>query len=129
MTATLQTVERAAALGDSVLVDIRGTVGEETIMDNHDWQLTLRGEGGWLPGFDEAFVGLLNQVLRTLREAPMPTIAAVEGFCLGAGSQLAVACDLRTATAEATFGVPAAKLGLLVDQWTVRRVASARSPA
>lgn len=56
--ATLETVERPAALGDSVLVDIRGTVGEETIMENHDWQLTLRGAGGWLPGFDEAFVGL-----------------------------------------------------------------------
>lgn len=56
--ATLQTVERPAALGDSVLVDIHGTVGEETIMDNQDWQLTLRGEGGWLPGFDEAFAGL-----------------------------------------------------------------------
>jgi trigger factor len=56
--ATLQTVERPAALGDSVVVDIHGKVGEETIMDNQDWQLTLRGEGGWLPGFDEAFVGL-----------------------------------------------------------------------
>jgi trigger factor len=56
--ATLQAIERAAALGDSVLVDIRGTVGEETIMDNQDWQLTLRGEGGWLPGFEEAFAGL-----------------------------------------------------------------------
>jgi trigger factor len=57
--ATLQTVDRPAALGDSAVVDIRGTVGEETIMDNQDWQLTLRGEGGWLPGFDEAFVGLV----------------------------------------------------------------------
>jgi trigger factor len=56
--ATLQTVARAAVLGDSVAVDIRGRVGEESIMDNQDWQLTLRGEGGWLPGFDEAFVGL-----------------------------------------------------------------------
>jgi trigger factor len=56
--ATLQTVERPAALGDSVVVDIHGSVGEETIMNNQDWQLTLRGEGGWLPGFDEAFVGL-----------------------------------------------------------------------
>ena len=69
-------------------------------------------------------MALLNEVLRTLRDAPVPTLAAVEGFCLGAGSQLAVACDLRTATADAAFGVPAAKLGLLVDQWTVRRVAS-----
>ena len=41
-----------------VKVDIVGTVGENSIMDNKDWELTLRGESGWLPGFDEAFVGL-----------------------------------------------------------------------
>ncbi|MEJ5197734.1 MAG: trigger factor [Anaerolineae bacterium] len=56
--ATLQVVERPAQLGDTVTVDITGTVGEETIMDNHDWELVLKGEGGWLPGFDEAFVGM-----------------------------------------------------------------------
>lgn len=53
-----EVVERAAELGDLVKVDIVGTVGENTIMDNQDWELTLRGESGWLPGFDEAFVGL-----------------------------------------------------------------------
>jgi trigger factor len=51
-------VDRLAELGDLVKVDIVGTVGENTIMDNQDWELTLRGESGWLPGFDEAFVGL-----------------------------------------------------------------------
>ncbi len=55
---TLETVERSAAFGDTVLVDIKGVVGENTIMDNQDWELTLRSESGWLPGFDEAFVGL-----------------------------------------------------------------------
>jgi enoyl-CoA hydratase len=35
-----------------------------------------------------------------------------------------VACDLRTTTAEATFGIPAAKLGLMVDLWTVQRLAA-----
>ncbi len=55
---TLETVERPAAFGDTVLVDIKGVVGENTIMDNQDWELTLRSESGWLPGFDEAFVGL-----------------------------------------------------------------------
>jgi trigger factor len=55
---TVQTVERPAELGDVVRVDITGHVGENQIMDNHDWELTLRGESGWLPGFDEAFVGL-----------------------------------------------------------------------
>lgn len=55
---TLQEVDRPAQLGDTVLVDIKGTVGEDVIVDNQDWELTLRGESGWLPGFDEAFVGL-----------------------------------------------------------------------
>jgi enoyl-CoA hydratase len=61
-------------------------------------------------------------VLRGLRDAPFPTLAVVDGFALGAGTQLAMACDLRSATAAARFGVPAAKLGLMVDQWTVRRL-------
>jgi trigger factor len=56
--ASHEVVDRPAELGDLVRVDIAGTVGENTIMDNKDWELTLRGESGWLPGFDEAFVGL-----------------------------------------------------------------------
>ena len=56
--ASHEVVDRPAELGDLVKVDIVGTVGENTIMDNQDWELTLRGESGWLPGFDEAFVGL-----------------------------------------------------------------------
>jgi trigger factor len=56
--ATVETVDRPAQLGDTVRVDIKGVVGENTIMDNQDWELQLRGESGWLPGFDEAFVGL-----------------------------------------------------------------------
>lgn len=73
---------------------------------------------------DPAFVARLGGVLRRLRVLPMPTIAAVDGFCLGAGTQLAVACDLRMATATSRFGVPAGKLGVMVDWWTVQRVAT-----
>jgi enoyl-CoA hydratase len=62
-------------------------------------------------------------VLDRLREASMPTIAAVDGAALGAGCQLAIACDLRVATTRARFGIPAAKLGLMVDHWTVQRLA------
>ena len=71
---------------------------------------------------DDEFVALLHRVLTWFREAPFPTMAAIEGFALGAGTQLALACDLRMATPESGFGVPAAKLGLLVDQWTIRRL-------
>lgn len=91
--------------------------------------VVLRGAGGHfcagadLKGVeDQAFVGLLNQVLVRLTEAPFVAIAAVEGVALGAGTQLAVACDLRVATSAASFGIPAAKLGLAVDSWTAERL-------
>lgn len=91
--------------------------------------LVLAGEGGHfcagadLSGVeDPEFVAVLNRLLRSLRDAPLPTIAAIDGAALGAGTQLAVACDLRIATADAAFGIPAAKLGLMVDSWTVNRI-------
>lgn len=73
---------------------------------------------------DPAFVQRLGGVLDGLRTLPLPTIAAVDGAALGAGTQLAVACDLRVATTTATFGIPAARLGLMVDNWTVQRLVS-----
>lgn len=72
---------------------------------------------------DDGFVGKLHDLLDGLRTVPFPTLAAVDGAALGAGTQLAVACDLRMATPGATFGIPAGKLGLMTDQWTVTRLA------
>jgi len=91
--------------------------------------LVLRGAGGHfcagadLTGVEDAsFAELLRAVLLGLRDAPFVTMAAVEGAALGAGTQLASACDLRVATPDASFGIPAGRLGLAVDQWTVDRV-------
>lgn len=92
--------------------------------------LVLTGAGGhFCAGADLAtvedsgFTTLLRLVLDGLGESTRPTIAAVSGAALGAGTQLAIACDLRVATADARFGIPAAKLGLMVDHWTVQRLA------
>lgn len=71
---------------------------------------------------DGSFTDLLRALLAALRDDPRPFLAAVDGAALGAGTQLAVACDLRVATAGARFGIPAAKLGLMVDHWTVQRL-------
>ena len=71
---------------------------------------------------DAGFTDLLREVLATLRDDPRPHLAAVDGAALGAGTQLAVACDLRVATAGARFGIPAARLGLMVDHWTIQRL-------
>jgi len=80
---------------------------------------------------DDRFIEALHRLLDGLRTAPFPSIAAIDGAALGAGTQLAVACDLRVATAGATFGIPAAKLGLMTDQWTIQRLVGfvAQGPA
>jgi enoyl-CoA hydratase len=71
---------------------------------------------------DTGFAGLLSRVLTGFGHLGMPVIAAVQGPALGAGTQLAAACDLRVSTADALFGIPAAKLGLAIDWWTVERL-------
>jgi enoyl-CoA hydratase/carnithine racemase len=48
-----------------------------------------------------------------MRDCPKPILAAVNGLCLGAGFELALACDLRIASAKARFGLPEIKLGLI----------------
>ncbi|NRB31233.1 MAG: enoyl-CoA hydratase/isomerase family protein [Rhizobiaceae bacterium] len=52
------------------------------------------------------------EAFAAIRECQVPTIAHIEGYCLGGGFGLAAACDLRLASQEAQFAVPAAKLGL-----------------
>lgn len=48
-----------------------------------------------------------------LARAPKPTIALIEGACVGGGCGLAMACDIRIASPAARFGIPAARLGLI----------------
>lgn len=50
---------------------------------------------------------------RRLEEYPLPVIAAVNGFALGGGCELCLACDIRLASTEAKFGQPEVKLGLI----------------
>lgn len=55
----------------------------------------------------------INRVQYELARFPLPTIAFVEGDCVGGGCGLALACDLRVATGKARFGITPAKLGLV----------------
>lgn len=65
----------------------------------------------------------LYRALDTVTSASVPVIAAVNGPAIGAGTQLAIACDLRIVAPQAVFAVPTARNGLAVDPWTVRRLA------
>lgn len=68
------------------------------------------------------FTDVLARVLRGFVDWPGITVACVDGAALGAGLQIAASCDVRIATHASTFGIPAAKLGLAVDAWTVERL-------
>ncbi len=57
-----------------------------------------------------------------LQSFPKPTIAAIEGYCIGGGLALALACDLRIAATNARFAVPAARLGLGYDYRGIQRL-------
>lgn len=56
---------------------------------------------------------VLQAAFAGLRDLPMPTIAAVEGFALGGGCELALACDLIVASDSAVFGLPEVSVGLV----------------
>ncbi len=60
---------------------------------------------------------------------PQPTIAAIEGSCIGGGLQLALACDLRIAHRDARFGLTPAKLGVIYPPAPTLRLASLVGPA
>lgn len=64
-------------------------------------------------GRDEALQGVNSRLFERVRRLPLPTLAAVDGWTLGGGAELAYACDLRIAGPDAVFGNPEPGLGIL----------------
>jgi enoyl-CoA hydratase/carnithine racemase len=60
---------------------------------------------------------------------PKPTLAAIRGFCVGGGCQLAAACDLRFTAEGARFGVTPARLGIVYAASSTRRLVALVGPA
>ena len=58
------------------------------------------------------FITLVHQTCDCLRRCPVPVIAKIDGFALGAGLEVAVSCDLRIASSRAMFGMPEVRVGL-----------------
>lgn len=61
----------------------------------------------------QVYADAVDEANDAILELPKPTIAAIEGFCIGGGCGLAVACDFRIAAPGAAFGIPAARLGIV----------------
>ena len=97
--------------------------------------LTGAGERAFIAGADirymsgldvdgaEAWGDLGHDCGRILEKMPKPTIAAVNGFALGGGCELALACDLRYAARTAKFGQPEVNLGVIPGWGGTQRLA------
>jgi enoyl-CoA hydratase len=77
----------------------------------------------------EAHAALGQAATRAVAEAPVPVLAVIDGPCLGGGLELALACDLRVATARAVFGYPAAQRGLIPAFGGTRRAPAVLGPS
>src|SRR5687768_13986078 len=81
--------------------------GERSFCAGMDVVAFLDLDAGTARGYIEPLKDMLNAV-RTL---PLPTLSVINGACIGAGIELAAACDLRIAASHARFGLPEIKVG------------------
>ncbi|WP_227984466.1 enoyl-CoA hydratase [Nocardia spumae] len=128
VTIELQRPQRRNALNDELVAALRDAV-VSAAADARVIVLTGQGPifsaGADLSGvYSQDFLAGLVDLLRTIETVPVPVIAAINGGALGAGVQLALASDLRVMSPDSYIAVPAAKLGISVDRWTVRRLAA-----
>jgi len=64
------------------------------------------------PDDGRRFITLIHKLCQAIRDCPVPVIARLEGYSLGAGLEVAAACDIRIAASDAHFGMPEVKVGI-----------------
>jgi enoyl-CoA hydratase len=93
--------------------------GEKAFVAGAD--ITELGEKRRLDG--EAYSRLCQESLNKVEFCPQPVIAAVNGFALGGGCELMMACDIRIASEKARIGLPEINLGILPGAGGTQRIA------
>jgi enoyl-CoA hydratase len=70
----------------------------------------------------------LEEFLTAVIDHPLPVVAAINGAALGAGCQIAVACDLAIAATDARLGIPSSRLGVVIGFENIQRLVLAVGP-
>lgn len=112
------------ALNEEVLKDIEAAFDAVDLSATRVVILTGAGEKSFVAGADiaamstmtkaegESFGKFGNDIFRKIETFPIPVIAAVNGFALGGGNELAMSCDIRICSENAAFGQPEVGLGI-----------------
>jgi enoyl-CoA hydratase len=139
----LLTIDRPKALNalnSEVLADLEAAVDGLDLSQVRCAVITGSGEKSFVAGADigemstlnaaegEAFGKKGNDIFRKIETLPIPVIAAVNGFALGGGNELAMACDIRICSENAVFGQPEAGLGITPGFGGTQRLARLVSP-
>jgi enoyl-CoA hydratase/carnithine racemase len=128
-TVTLNRPEKLNALTKPMWIRL-GAVMEDLSAEDALRCVVLRGAGGkaFSPGNDisefatdrsnpaqaKAYGEILHRTLTALKTCRHPTVALIEGICVGGGLEIAALCDLRICGASSRFGVPIKRLGLVM---------------
>jgi enoyl-CoA hydratase len=67
---------------------------------------------GAAPDDGRAIISRVRDCIGAMRRSPVPTVAMINGYCIGAAFEMALACDLRVAHPDVRFGLPEVKLGI-----------------
>jgi enoyl-CoA hydratase len=133
---TIDRQDALNALDVATLTELRDRLGELASEESmHAVILTGAGDKAFVAGADIKYMSGLNveqaktwgalghEVGRLLETMPKPTIAAVNGFALGGGCELALACDIRYAASAAKLGQPEVNLGIIPGWGGTQRLA------
>ena len=139
----LLTIDRPRALNalnSEVLGELDAALDALDLSDIRVLVITGAGEKSFVAGADigemseltkaegEAFGKKGNDVFRKIETLPIPVIAAVNGFALGGGNELAMSCDIRICSDNAVFGQPETGLGITPGFGGTQRLARLVSP-
>jgi enoyl-CoA hydratase len=122
---TVDNQKRLNCLTSTIVVEI--TKAFRALSEDRDLRavvLTGAGERAFIGGADlnelrafcadsaRLYITRLHQACKAIRDCPVPVIGRVNGFCLGAGLEIAASCDMRVASDNAVFGMPEVQMGL-----------------
>ena len=105
--AELQAAVAAAGADDAVKVLVLTGAGGRAFASGSDLSEVIERD------FRKALEPIVQGLAEQLERTPKPTIAAIDGICMGGGLEVALGCDLRIATPTSRFATPEGKLGII----------------